>query len=796
MKIIQTLNEGWNLTVVPNETLRRDHFDPKTIDEILNSPYENVPATVPGNFELDLWRAGKIADPFYSINMLDLQKLENRHLFYTLKFDVPNASEFTEKNAFDPYSMNDANMPILRFEGIDTVAKIRLNGVYLGFTENMFLAHEFPCSNLKKEGNELIVHIIPTCIRARNHELTPANFAQHYNYAALTIRKAAYMFGWDIMPRAVSGGIWRPVLLIEKQAERLEHTYLYVNSVDSEHRLARLNLFYQIKTDKDDIRSLTITVDGQCGESVFHAEQSLWHTAGSCRFQVNNALLWYPKNAGEPNLYDVSVRLWRENELIDEKKFNFGIRTVELIRTSTIDADGNGDFHFRVNGKKIFILGTNWVPLDPYPSQNPKRLPQALALLDDIGVNMVRLWGGNVYEDEAFFDFCDCHGILVWHDFAMGCAVYPQDELMQLKIREEATEIVRRTRQHPCVALWAGDNEVDLAYSWNGLRRDPNTNVLTRGILPEVIRAEDPVRPYLPSSPYLDQFAYDSGGKPSEDHLWGPRDYFKGHFYKNAQCAFASETGYHGCPSPETLKRFIRPEQLYPITDENGRVKEDWMVKASAMELREGAPYTYRIPLMTSQVQTMFGEIPDSLEMYAKLSQVSQAEAFKYFIERFRIGKWQRTGIIWWNLLDGCPQISDAVVDYYFVKKLAYSYIKRSQSPICMMMDEAFENTRCLVAVNDTPDDMLLHYTVRDIYSNTLIAEGTVMAKADEASTAAVLPDYGEECFYWIEWQQNNGITGVNHYMTKTREISSARVLEAMRKCGLDQFEGFSKKVL
>ena len=298
MKIIQSFNEGWDLTIVSNETLRRDHFNPKTIDEILNSPYETVSATVPGNFELDLWHAGKIDDPFYSTNMLDLQKLENRHLFYTLKFDAPNAPEFPVEDVFDPYGIHDANKPILRFEGIDTVAEIHLNGVYLGFSENMFLAREFPCSNLKKEDNELIVHIIPTCIHARNHELTPANFAQHYNYPALAVRKAAYMFGWDIMPRAVSGGIWKPVLLIEKQAERLEHTYLYVNSIDAEQRLARLNLFYQIKTDKDDIRSLKITVDGQCGESVFHTEQSLWHTTGNCRFQVNNALLWYPKNAG------------------------------------------------------------------------------------------------------------------------------------------------------------------------------------------------------------------------------------------------------------------------------------------------------------------------------------------------------------------------------------------------------------------------------------------------------------------------------------------------------------------
>lgn len=794
MKTIQTLNNGWNLTLVPNETLRRDRFDPKRIDDILKSPYETIPAAVPGNFELDLLRAGKIDDPFYSTNILKLQELENRHLFYTLTFDAPDAPTPFTSYIDGEYATYDANMPILRFEGIDTIAKITLNGTYIGYTENMFLPMECPCPNLKAHGNELIVHIFPTCIAARNHRLTPSSFAQFYNYASLSVRKAAYMFGWDIMPRAVSGGIWKPVSLITKQAERLEDTYLYVNSLDAEQRIAKLDLFYQIQTDRDNIRPLKITVEGRCGDSAFYAEHSLWHVAGHCKFTVNDALLWYPKNAGQPYLYHVTIRLLRDDQIVDEKEFEFGIRTVELIRTSTIDENGKGDFHFRINGKKIFIMGTNWVPLDPYPSQNGKRMSKALELLDDIGVNMVRLWGGNVYEEEAFFDFCDRHGILVWHDFAMGCAVYPQDELMQLKLREEATEVVRRTRQHTCVALWAGDNEVDLAYSWNGLRRDPNTNVLTRTILPEVIREEDPVRPYLPSSPYLDQLAYNSRGKTSEDHLWGPRDYFKSNFYKNAVCAMASETGYHGCPSPESLKKFIRPEQLYPITDEAGHVKEDWMVKASAMEIREGAPYTYRIPLMTSQVQTMFGNIPDTLTQYAMLSQISQAEADKYFIERFRIGKWKRTGILWWNLLDGCPQISDAVVDYYFTKKLAYSYIKRSQAPICMMMDEAEDGCRRMVAVNDTPVDVYLHYTVRDVYADEVICEGNVTAVANSSVTAIILPaPEDEDRFYLIEWTDTAGMSGKNHYMTKTRDICAERVLHAMETCGLNAFEGFEK---
>jgi len=293
MKIVQALDQDWNLTLVPNVTLKKDHFDPQCIGDILNSSYETIPATVPGNFELDLWAAGKIDDPFYSTNILKLQELENRHLFYTTTFDAPKTD----------------STPILHFEGIDTVAHIVLNGQTVGYWENMFLPYEIPCPDLKETGNELIVHIIPACIRARDFELTPAQYAQHYNYASLKLRKAAYMFGWDIMPRAVSGGIWKPVYLIEKNPERLENTYLYVQAIDPVKNIAKLNLFYHVQTEEDDIRPLKVTVDGKCGDSVFHAEQSLWHTAGNCRFTVQDPLLWYPKNAGEPNLYDVQVKL-------------------------------------------------------------------------------------------------------------------------------------------------------------------------------------------------------------------------------------------------------------------------------------------------------------------------------------------------------------------------------------------------------------------------------------------------------------------------------------------------------
>lgn len=217
----------------------------------------------------------------------------------------------------------------------------------------------------------------------------------------------------------------------------------------------------------------------------------------------------------------------------------------------------------------------------------------------------------------------------------MACAVYPQDDEFAKAIGEEAETIIKALRHHPSIVLWAGDNECDAAHAWNSHPTDPNENILTRKILPEKVRAHSTFTPYLPSSPYIDEEAYKSGKPTSEDHLWGPRDYFKGDYYKNTVCHFASETGYHGCPSPESLKKFIPKEHLWGCLDDRY-----WICHAACMTPDPSDPFYYRIRLMWNQVVTLFGEgsiALSDLEHFSRASQISQAEAKKYFIERFRL---------------------------------------------------------------------------------------------------------------------------------------------------------------
>ena len=277
-----------------------------------------------------------------------------------------------------------------------------------------------------------------------------------------------------------------------------------------------------------------------------------------------------------------------------------------------------------------------------------------------------------------------------------------------------------------------------------------------------------------------------------EEHLWGPRDYFKGPYYKDTFCHFASETGYHGFNSPESLEKFLRqPERIFKA---DGLPTEEYLVHAASPELEGNAPYAYRIRLAYDQVVTLFGKAEEDLADFVRQSQISQAEAKKYFIEKFRIGKWKRTGIIWWNLLDGWPQISDAIVDYYFVKKLAYRYIQRSQQPVCLMFDEPQDGKLWLVAANDLPEAQQISYKVckfTGAEEDPVVLSGSCTADADSSVRLDALDvDEQEKAFYYIEWTINGKICK-NHYFSNIIDIDYRMYTDALKKYGMYEFEGF-----
>lgn len=772
---------NWERTILDGEWILgiEDNCNCKDIadsivtgDDLKNSGFKCIKGSVPGNFELDLQRAGMIEEPFYGKNVLKMQQLEAKHLWYVKNFAFSGIT----KNAY------------IVFEGVDTFADVYLNGKKIAELSNMLIPHKIKADGLVNGDNEILVHIKPTCIVAREYELSPSDFAMKYNYASLCVRKAAHSFGWDIMPRVVSGGIWRSVYIIEEPDERIEEVFIYTTRIQADQGWATMEMFFRISVQSDSLKDYRIVVHGDCKDSRFYNEMQLWHNSGKLGIWVENPQLWWPYNLGEPNLYDTVVELYKGDKLLDTYTLKTGIRQVELIRTSTTNKRGDGEFCFKINGHNMFVMGTNWVPADAFHSRDRERLPMMLSLLKDSGCNAVRCWGGNVYEDDIFYDYCDQNGIVVWQDFAMGCAAYPQDKEFSDVIFNEVTQTVKRLRNHPSIILWAGDNECDYAFAyWGAINRDPNENKITRKVIPNALRLCDLTRPYIPSSPYIDETAYKAGfGSTPEEHLWGPRDYFKSSFYADSIAHFASEMGYHGCNSPKSIEKFISPEKLWPWQN-----NDEWIVHCASPEVEDG-PFVYRIELMAKQIRELFGYIPDNLEEFALASQISQAEAFKFFIELFRTSKWRRTGIIWWNLIDGWPQFSDAVVDYYFTKKLAYSFIKNSQQPVCMMFKEPNNWEINLCAANDTLSPVTVKYRVSSVAEDErTLLEGSADIPANTNCFVAKLPySMGTKHFYLIEWEYD-GVRGKNHYLSGTPPYDLNWYIDCLIKAGLLAVEGF-----
>ena len=685
-----SLNGGWRLFGSPEQNGKLEEFKANAVE---------VGATVPGNVELDFMRAGRLPqDLLTGDKILMLQNYENWNFLYEREFTAEPGKPCE-----------------LIFEGVDCFASYYLNGEKIGESENMFIEHKFNVTGKLKQTNVLQVALRSPVVEAMKKEYYPiplGGWGQEQNFDQLYVRKAPHSYGWDIMPRAVSAGLWRGVSL--REIPRHEITDCYITTVQADEKQALLLVNYRVQTQPDLLNQLEILVEGVCGGSRFEKREKMFFSAGRLMVAVENPRLWMPAGYGEPNLYQVKVTVFHRDVPIAEISQTLGIRTLELERTDTTGKDRPGEFIFRINRTPVLCKGTNWVPLDLFHSRDAEKYEKALALARDLKCNIIRCWGGNVYEDTRFFDLCDQYGIMVWQDFAMACANYPQDDEFAETMRTEAEKVVKKLRRHPSLIIWCGDNECDY------LNGTPENNRITRQVLKKTVEVYDPYRPYICSSPYI----ADQSKEPSEQHLWGNRAYFKSKFYEEHTAHFVSEIGYHGCPQVSSIQKFITEENLWPWED-----NKEW--KAHCTDAGKGC-FTYRCKLMADQIKQLFGKTPETLEEFAFASQASQAEAKKHFIEMIRLKKWRTTGVIWWNLLDGWPQFSDAVVDYYWEKKLAYYYIKRVQEPLCLMVRELNDWSAELVMGNDSCSDFEGTYRVLDGDTKEIMAQGKFNSRDKE----------------------------------------------------------------
>ena len=748
----QSLNGKWSLYYA--DTGRYTIDDYSKFDDY-NIPH--VEATVPGNVELDLSKAGVLPEDLFMGNVIneEVRKIETWEWWYKTEFSCDD-------------SFIKSPTAQLVFEAVDCYAEYYLNGALFGTSENALIEHKFDVSGLLKEHNTLIVHIRSTVWEETKQKAPNTLYkglGYHHVPDYILSRRAPHTYGWDIMPRAISAGLWRGVSLETHGEYEITDMFLYPTQIFSPDN-AVISAEFETNLPPELFLSYsnppTITMTAVFEDKKYDRTASLTAKNGNTVVGIPNPKLWWPRGYGKQNLYDITLTIKApDGTVLCEKTVKYGLRKVEL-HNDEVATQIEGRFFFKINGVEVYCQGSNWVPLDPYHSRDAEKYEEALGLFYDCGCNIVRCWGGNVYEDRRFYELCDQYGIMVWQDFSMACNFYPQEQWFYDMMAEETEAVVKKLRNYCSIILWSGDNECDSGIVGTGI--DPNKNKITREVIPNVITTLDQTRPYLPSSPYISEKVFEvmkksglsSGDVATEIHAWGPRDYYKASFYQNNTASFISETGYHGCPSPKSIKKFITPDKVFPYFDNN-----EWNLHSTDKMYSD-----HRVMLMHNQVLQLFGKAPDNLEDYSTASQISQAEAKKFFIERLRARRPHSSGIIWWNMLDGWPQMSDAVVDYYFDKKLAYHYIKKAQRDFSLFFGEV-ENWGCpIFASNCTLEQKTGKYKITCVDDGKVYLEGSFNIVPNENKKINMVKImYSEKKLFIIEWTLSDGTSGRNHYL-------------------------------
>lgn len=665
-----SLNGNYKLYITDGEKFDFDGVSP-------NGLGEPVDAIVPSNVELDLMRANLLPNLYFADNIRKAEYLESKDFVYVKDF------EFN----FD----NDCHRELV-FNGVDTIAEYYLNGVKIGKSENAFAEYVFSVDNVLKSGvNRLVVHIFSSVNYAEKYEYTPLNIGIYDGcYESLNIRKPASSFGWDILPRAVSAGIFREVYIREYSAVEITGVYIATNRL--ENNLAILTVSVNARMTDEFLGKAVLKITGKCKESEFAKTYPFTFTSKTVFPYVENPVLWYPCGYGAPDLYDVIVELVADGKVLAQKSIKFGIRSVDVRYTEEIGEDGN--FQIFVNNELIKVKGVNHTPIDVYHSKDKEKYADIVDGIKNMNCNFVRIWGGGIYEDDEFYSLCDEKGVMVWHDFMLACHMYPQTKEFLDKISFECKNVVGRLRNHPSIIAWCGSNETDWMYTCIGL--NPNDDKITRVVMKDVLSAVDPFRPFFPTTPYFsNEFIKKQGGVfyvdlaeiterrrplPEEHYWWHRNDFLK---FIDQNHKFIMEIGFGGCNSLEELNKYL---------PKGWKFKDDKYWDCHSYPTEDGR---------TTGLDYLFDGVGDGDEELVSASRAYQAEAYKYVVERSRIRPYFN-GICLWNYRDGFPIFSSAFVGYDGDKRPAYFAVKNSYEPVQCIMK--YENGKVEVyIVNDTP---------------------------------------------------------------------------------------------
>lgn len=688
--------------------------------------------TVPGCVHTDLLSQGMIQDPFYADNEKRLQWIGEKDWEYARTFVV--TAEDLANHHVD-----------LIFEGLDTYASVYVNDVFVFRADNMF-------RNWKVDVRE-IIRAGENSISVRFDSVFKENMPKYLNapyklqawpnndradvWLSLYSRKAGYNYGWDWGPRLITTGIWKPVYIDCWSGVRVEPSRVATKSLDA--RKAVMVSDVNVSSDEGCNAVLEIFADGKrCFRKT--CTLSAGHNTIPCQFDIRNPQLWWCNGMGDHKVYDFEIRII-SGSVAASRVEKAGIRTLEIVREK--DEQGTSMF-VRLNGKSVFVKGANWIPQDNFPCRvTPERYEAAVRDAVDANMNMLRVWGGGLYESDVFYDECDRNGILVWQDMAFACGMFPYDESFLENVSLEVRDNVRRLRNHPSIALWCGNNENEISYfawGWNNTitaeqRSEYETGLhrLFYEVIPKAIAGEDPERYYHPSSPVTGYSGIDYS--QGDAHYWGVwkgawvEDYLKPHNIAR----FMSEYGFQAYPCMETIRSFC--------PDYDMKVGSRTMLMHQKAYDDETRDPNYGDNMMLKYMRGYY-QVPEAFDDFIYLSQYQQAEAVKVAMEAHRRAKPYCMGTLFWQLNDCWPVASWSSVDYYGRWKALQYYARRAYKETIV---SPYLTDKGKVAVRLVTDSEVPVKTTLELYrvafdgATTAFSSIDVVIPADASVDACVL---------------------------------------------------------
>jgi len=683
----------------PNETFSLN--DGWQFSETENLNWQ--PAQVPGTVQADLLRLGEIPDPFLKNNEDSVQWVSTRDWKYKKHFSVSEENLKRTKH-------------FLNFQGLDTYAEVFLNDSLILSANNAFRSWEVDLSDALKAENELLI-IFKSLDSIEKIEAEKLNYQLPEGNRVFT-RKPQYQYGWDWAPTIKTIGIWRDVSLVSYDVARLKDVFLETKSISGS--LAEIVAKFEIETGKEEEITLKI-INKNTSESFSSTFKT---NAGKSEYQIpfsiKNPKLWWTHNLGEPFLYDIQIELIHNGNVLETYSKKLGIRSIELIT----EKDSIGEsFYFKLNGKPVYMKGANYIPLQMFDAGVNQE--KYIGLIDDVvaaNMNMLRVWGGGIYEDTYFYQLCDAKGILVWQDFMFACAMYPGDAEFLENVKQEAIENIKRLRGHPSLALWCGNNENNEGWQRWGWQDDKTEAqkqkiwesyyAVFNHILPRAADSLSPKISYWESSPKYGRGdkRYQFEGDAHDWWVW--HDGYPFEHFEEEVPRFMSEFGFQSFPSIETIKyatnrdSVLLNDSLFANHQKHSRgfqIIEDYMARDFP--------------------------IPHDAEDYIYMSQLLQARGITKGIHAQRRAKPYNMGTLYWQLNDCWPAISWSSIDYLGNWKALHYQAKKAFENVLISTEEKNDSLNIFVVndsfekISETLSMKLMDFDGTIIYENQLITQ-------------------------------------------------------------------------